>query len=346
MSGRKEKEKIVSALEGLTRVVELKTNAGSVLITEYGARILGVFMGKRRNPFWVAEDLRDIINRLDWNIGGNRLWVSPERNFFYKNPEKFEEWFCQRSLDPGSWRIISCGNRNVILEEASEIKDFLSNTEVHALLSRQISVSDAWLKRNLAYVKIRIRDAIAARGVLRNGIALWALTQIRPGEKKSGTVIIPTRQRARPIHYFGKIPGDRLRVFRDHVSFKIDGSAVYKLGIAPEDIPQCSEILYYVEHDNEAFLLSMRTAMTPTVQEECLDVAKAEPSGPRGCVQSYNSGPDLCFGEMELHFKPAVGIKDLWVSYADYDVDVFAGSRGEALRVLRKIIPKPFLFQR
>jgi hypothetical protein len=346
MTGWEEKEKIVSALEGLARIAELKTDVGTVLVTEYGARILGVFMENKRNPFWVAKDLKDVVNRRDWNIGGNRIWISPERNFFYKKPKEFEEWFCQQSLDPGSWRIISWDERSVVLEEESEIKDFLGNTEVHALLSRQIFVSDAWLKKNLGYMRIRVMDAIAARGDLKNGINLWALTQIRPGEEKSGTVIIPTRRKAKPIHYFGKIPGDRLRVFGDHVSFKIDGSAVYKLGIASEDIPQCSEIIYYVEYDREAFLLSMRTVMTPTTQEECLDVAKAEPSGPRGCIQSYNSGPDLCFGEMELHFKPAIRVKDLWISYADYDIDVFSGNRGEVLRVLRKIIPKPFLFQR
>jgi len=109
--------------------------------------------------------------------------------------------------------------------------------------------------------------------------------------------------------------------------------------------PGLSSILYYVEYGkNSVFLVSMKTLMAPVSQEECLDVAKADPLGPKGCVQSYNSGSDLCFGEIELHFKPGVRIKDSLVSYADYEMKVFAGKRGEVLRVLKKIIPKPFLF--
>ncbi|MBO3799937.1 MAG: hypothetical protein FGF52_02625 [Candidatus Brockarchaeota archaeon] len=348
MTNQEENKKdVFSALEGLTKVVELKTNVGSALVTEYGARILGVFIGERPNPFWTARNPQEVIRNRDWNIGGNRLWISPERNFYYRKPEKFEEWFCQSALDPGNWRIISCGEKNVTLEEEVELKDFLNNISLHMLLSRQISASGTQLKKNLVYMRLWVKDAIIVKGDLKNGVNLWALTQIRPGEDRGGTAIIPTRRKARPIHYFREIPKNRLRTSKDHVSFRIDGLEVYKLGIAPEDTFQegCSIILYYVEHGREVFLLSMKTMMAPTTQEECLDVAKANPSGPKGCIQSYNSGPDLCFGEMELHFKPVVRVKDSWISYADYEIDIFAGSRGEILGVLRKTIPKPFLFQ-
>ncbi|MCX8182915.1 MAG: hypothetical protein N3F08_00630 [Crenarchaeota archaeon] len=347
MSDVRQRESLLSALEGLTKTVIVKTDTGSALVTEYGARILGVFVGDRQNPFWVAENLRGVIDGGEWNIGGNRLWVSPERRFYYRKPEIFEGWLCQSSLDPGGWSIINSNEKSVSLESEVVLEDFASQTKFNISLSRQISIHSMHVRRDLEHVGLRIRDAMVARGDLGNGVNLWSLTQVRPGESRSGTVIVPTRRGAKPIHYFGKIPGDRLRVSSDHVSFKIDGNAIYKLGIAPEDVPQpgCSRIMYYVEHaKNEVFLISMKTMMAPVSQEECLDVAKADPAGPKGCVQSYNSGSDLCFGEIELHFKPAVRVKDSFVSYADYDIDVFAGKRGEVLRFLKKIIPKPFLF--
>jgi hypothetical protein len=346
MTEQEGKEKIVSALEGLTRIAELKTDVGTVLVTEYGARILGVFLKNKRNPLWVAEDPRDVINGRDWNLGGNRLWLSPERNYYYRRPEDFEEWLCQPSLDPGNWRIVSSREDIVTLEEETEVEDFANHTRIPLSLSRTFFIYSSIIQRGVEHVGLRIREALIAKGEIRSGINLWSLTQIRPG-RGGGTVLIPTRRGAKPIHYFGRIPKDRLRVSENHVSFRIDGAAVHKLGIAPEDNPQlgCSTIMYYMENGGgEAFLLSMRTMMAPRSQEECLDVAKADPSGPKGCIQSYNSGPELGFGEMELHFKPAVRIKDYWISYADYDIDVFAGSRKKVLGILRRKVPKPFLF--
>jgi hypothetical protein len=35
-------------------------------------------------------------------MGGDRFWISPERAFFYKNPEAFKDWFCPETLDPNN----------------------------------------------------------------------------------------------------------------------------------------------------------------------------------------------------------------------------------------------------
>ncbi|MEM3712160.1 MAG: DUF6786 family protein [Thermoproteota archaeon] len=339
------KEQLIDALKDVSRIVDLKNDTGSVIISEYGARILGVFMGKLQNPFWIANNPREVIVNKDWKIGGNRLWISPERNFFYETPENFGGWFCPVQLDPGDWKIIHSDAKSVTLEEDVELEDFKNKIKIGFSLSRRISLQETSGK-GLSCIRLRVRDALIARNEVKEGVNLWSITQVRPG--KAGTVIVPVRPKAKPVHYFGAIPKNRLRVSRDHVSFKIDGMAVYKLGVMPEDMPNpgCSSIMYYAEYGkNEAFLISMRTIMAPESQEECLDVAKADPQGPKGCVQSYNSGPDLCFGEMELHFKPAVKVRNNWISYADYDIEVLAGNRAGVLRALRNCIPKPFLFK-
>ncbi|MDW8034017.1 MAG: hypothetical protein RMI79_03655 [Nitrososphaerota archaeon] len=338
------REQLIDALKEVSRVVELRNNVGSVIVSEYGARILGVFIGGRQNPLWVSNKPQETIINKDWKIGGNRLWISPERNFFYKKPDEFEDWFCPTQLDPGDWKIIHSDARSVVLEEEVELEDFIGKTKVSVSLSRLIMLRETDVK-GLNCIRLRIRDSLIARNGIKEGLNLWSITQVRPG--KAGTVIIPVRPKAKPVHYFGMIPKNRLKVSRNHVSFKIDGMAVYKLGVMPEDMPNPghSVIFYYVEHGkNDVFLILMRTLMAPENQEECLDVAKANPSGPKGCVQSYNSDKDLCFGEMELHFKPAVKVKNTWISYADYDIEVFSGNRGEILKILRKNIPKPFLF--
>lgn len=343
MSDIQHRAGLLKALEGFTKMVELKSEVGSAIVTEYGARILGVFIGGSQNPFWVSSNLREAINKGIWNIGGNRLWISPERNFFYRRPGSFEEWFCQPSLDPGNWRIESSSDSSVTLEENLGLEDIANQTSINLSLSRRISLLGIETRRGLGCMVLRVREAMLAKGDFKDGINLWSLTQIRPG----GTVLIPTRPKAKPINYFDEIPRDRLKVSSDHVSFRIDGVAAYKLGIRPEDMsnPGSSCIVYYMQHGKDkAFLLSMSTTMAPLSQEECLDVAKSDPNGPKGCVQSYNSGPDLRFGEMELHFRPAIRLGETWISYAGYDMEFFVGDRNNVGRSLRRFVKKPVLF--
>jgi len=343
-------EELLKSLEGLTRVVEIGSEVGSAIVTQYGGRLLGVFLSDMPNAFWTSRNPADTLKKGDWNIGGNRLWVSPERNFFYRNPSAFGDWFCPSSLDPGAWSIVESDRTGVSLNMTFELEDILNGAVASVTLSRRISLADAReLRKGLACMRLRVKESMAARGELKSGINLWSLTQIYAGAAGVGSVLVPVRPKAQPIHYFSPVPKDRVRISRDHIAFKIDGHEVYKLGIRPEDLPRpgYSNILYYFEPDRgQAYLMSKSTSMGPMDQSECLDIARAEPSGPRGSVQSYNSGPDLSFGEIELHFKPAVKAGDLMVSYADYEITVFAGSRGKVLRALMKTsgIAKPALF--
>jgi hypothetical protein len=154
-------------------------------------------------------------------------------------------------------------------------------------------------------------------------------------------VIVPTKKGTRPVHYFGPIPQDRLVVRDDHVAFKIDGAYVCKLGVRPEDVPVegCAAIAYVAELGGRWVLLLMRTCDAPRSQSECLDPAKADPTGPRGCVQSYNSGPEAGperFGEIELHFRPAIEVGGRKVAYAEYELVFTSGSRGEVLERLKR----------
>ena len=164
--------------------------------------------------------------------------------------------------------------------------------------------------------------------------------------------MVPVKGEAKPIHYFGLIPSDRIYVADDHVSFKIDGLRVAKLGIRPEDLPETGRaaIAYVTELNKRLWgLLLMRTSDAPRSHEECLDVAKADPGGPRGAVQSYNSGPEAWpyrFGEIELHFTPAVEVAGWRVSTIEYEVLAYTGSREAVLDLLRSEtrVKEPSLF--
>lgn len=69
-----------------------------------------------------------------------------------------------------------------------------------------------------------------------------------------------------------------------------------------------------------------------------MDVARANPEGPKGCVQSYNSGPESGperFGEVELHFKPAAEVGGHKISAVEYELEFTEGSRDRVVEWLR-----------
>lgn len=350
MSSEMKPEELLRALEGLTRAFQLRIEEGSAVVTERGGRLLAVFLEGEHNALWVPKEPGEIIMRGEWNLGGNRLWISPERNFYYEKPAIFEGWFCPKSLDPGSWSAVESSDRSVLLNNDLELEDVLNGRRLSISLSRRIELVEGGAGRGgLKRIKLRLKDSLLVRQAVAGGLNLWSLTQVRPPPSGAGTVIVPTGPRAKPVHYFGPIPKDRLRVARDHVSFRIDGLEIYKLGVRPEDMRcrGCSSIHYYFETGRaRACLISMSTTMAPVDQSECLDVAKADPNGPRGCVQSYNSGPDHGFGEIELHFRPALMVSGSMVSYADYEMEVVAGARAAVRRELSVTsgVRKPIIF--
>ncbi|MCS7104234.1 MAG: hypothetical protein NZ954_01535 [Thermofilaceae archaeon] len=318
---------VQKVLSRYTATVSLRRGGTEALIVERGARLLSLNINGV-NPLWVNPSLEKVLSTSGWNTGGLRLWFSPERNFFYEKPEVFEGWFCPSSLDPGRFKLTYVDSSKAVLDGSMEAVDLNTGWRLYSHVRREFHLTSE--------DKLIVRDIVYADypGVFN----LWALAQVEPGAR--GTVIVPVERGAEPVHYFGPIPRDRLYVSEDHLSFKIDGARVCKLGVKPEDVP-CeghSTIAYVAEIDERWVLLLLRTCDAPRDQEECLDVAKADPRGPRGCIQSYNSGPEAGperFGEIELHFKPAVEVGGRKVAWAEYEIISTSGTRDDVLERLK-----------
>lgn len=338
-------EDILDKLQGLTSAVVLEREGLAVLVTEYGARVLGVSYKESPNLLWVHPRIEKVIGSRDWNIGGLRVWISPERNFFYEVPQSFERWFCPRSLDPNDYRIVSKRRDGISIEGGFSLVDKATGEFFSGTLRR-----DIYLPGEPGV--LRVRESLLADRYAGTPINIWSLAQVRPGVGGVGTVLIPVREGAEPVHYFGPIPADRLRVSEDHLSFKIDGKEVYKLGVRPEDVPEGKEAMIgYVAEvaPGSWMLLVLKSGFVPKDQGECLDVARADPEGARGCIQSYNSGPEgggLEFGELELHFVPAAQVSNKLVSSVEYQVIVEVGSLEKAVDKARFLmgISSPYLY--
>ena len=80
---------------------------------------------------------------------------------------------------------------------------------------------------------------------------------------------------------------------------------------------------------------------------DALDPAKADPDGPCGGIQAYNSGPDEddpaaphpCFGEIEMQLRPLRQDGDgAWRTRATTTLMAWQGARNDVLATARRVL--------
>ncbi|MCL7383869.1 MAG: hypothetical protein LZ172_06510 [Thaumarchaeota archaeon] len=339
---------LIEILEKSTKVSVIEEAEAAVVVSEKGGRIIGIFLDNSPNLLWVHPRLEEALVRGEWNIGGLRLWVSPERNFFYANPEKFEEWFCPTGLDPAEYKLMKTGYMSLLLESRISAYDNLLHSNLEGFIRREIKL----LEVSRRHLKLWIREGIIGEYVSR--VNPWILAQVPIGLRNVGTVLVPVKKKSEPIHYFTIIPKDRLYVDSDHISFKIDGEMVTKLGVRPEDLRETGrgEIAYITQISKKLWsALILSSSSLPISQEDCLDTPKYNPEGYRAAIQSYNSGPesfpDVKFGEIELQLTPTMNINGRIFGTVEYNLTALIGSREELLGKVKRLlkIRKPKIYQ-
>src|SRR5262245_23253625 len=89
--------------------VALSNADTDVIITPHGGRILGLFThAADNNLFWTTPALHspDSAKKFlasEHVLGGDRLWIAPQRGLFFKGDKLSDGVVTQRSIDPGNW---------------------------------------------------------------------------------------------------------------------------------------------------------------------------------------------------------------------------------------------------
>ncbi len=78
------KESLLANKSDIGNVVELNFNSeSSAIISEYGGRLLGLFpKNDNYSLLWINPNIKKKVQSRQWDIGGDRYWISPEREFF------------------------------------------------------------------------------------------------------------------------------------------------------------------------------------------------------------------------------------------------------------------------
>jgi hypothetical protein len=268
-----------------------------------GGRILGVDIGNG-NLLWVNPKIEDILLSKEWNTGGIRTWVSPERAFFFDDPEKFEGWRCPLGIDPARYQVTEKQKLSVELKSAILAQDNANKQTLSGYIRKRIEVQLAEVNKDSAHLCLAIHDVLRVRG-FKPPFALWCLVQVEPGETGEGRATVPVLRNAQPIHYFNRIPSSYLQILEDRVEFTIDGCRELKMGISPEDLPTSSKtsLRYNFRKKGDSATISMSSRTAAKSQNECVDPARSDPAGPKGVIQIYNSelaSSGMRYGELEI----------------------------------------------
>ena len=349
------KNNLLTEVGSSTNIVELFLGEASIVISEYGGRVLGVFpKSECYNLLWISPNVKEIIKENNWNIGGDRYWISPERDFFYKNPESWEDWFCPEGLDPAKYKIKVKSNDSCKISSSISIKNQRTKEQYKGAIAREISLIKEPYSSGVNYCGIEyIEDCFLNRANLKvNG---WSLTQIiSGGPYNPGTVLVPTKPDPKPVSYFRTIPQDRLTIGENYVAFKIDVYDIYKLAIRPEDIDynkhaKIGYVLDIPETEDWGFLVKLSDDI-PKSQNDCFDISRDHPDSEIGMIQSYNSeSPDklfLNFGEIELQLNIFETENDISHGNAKHQLFAYIGSKEDILELVNKYlgITNPVLF--
>ncbi|MBD3188363.1 hypothetical protein GF325_16125 [Candidatus Bathyarchaeota archaeon] len=350
------KKELLSNLEGLTGSHELKIDDGCAIISEHGGRVIGLFpTSTSKNSFWVNPRAKEILKSRSWNLGGERFWISPERDFFYKNPEKWEGWFCPEGIDPANYKIYNQDAGSCMVKSNLTFLNQFSKKKYTGYINREIHASPDPVETSQAHAGVSIKEecVIHDSEFAGNG---WSLAQvISGGVNNPGTVIIPVKEDAEPLSYFRKIPENRLHVAPDHVSFKIDVHEIYKLAIRPDDIDFSvkTKIAYMLKIPGTGMHVGIVKISDdiPRTQADCLDAARDHPDLDVGVIQSYNSEspalPNLMFGEIELQLLPFREREGHATCTSEHELHVYEGNKKEITEIIGSmcnIDGEPFLF--
>ena len=293
----------------------LSDYTGGLLVTRRGARVLGIFLGgvpqngAPQNLLWANPKTvgtkaaaADTVARGEWNTGGDRVWVAPEIELHFTNPNKpsHAEYAVPPDLDPGKYVIERESPRAISFGASGAAPNLVSMRQFKFTAHREIRLCAPPLELGgLNYVGYELSSDLHVVAPDRPDACygLWQLMMVPAG----GTIFIPTRGTAEQVDYFQTNVAAHCRTAADHVAFPVTGTTQQKLGLRPD---QVRGVMGYYRVIGEVATLIVRQVAVfagaayadyPAHARQRRDVA----------LQFYND-TSAGFGEMEYHSTAAI----------------------------------------
>ncbi|TVQ25983.1 MAG: hypothetical protein EA383_06740 [Spirochaetaceae bacterium] len=326
------------------RTLSVGDNA-QLLAMEYGGHVLGPFVDGgdslpwlNANAFRTSDTLRAFVQDRNWNVGGDRVWVSPEIRFHVKDRARFWETLAlPETIDPGlgDVRIVSNGNEQKpvlsVEREIATITDHQTGNEVRDLTIRMDfeqcadplrTLDEPGLRGSVTFAGYRnnIRFELSEPGEVE--CEPWVLLQVWPG----GQALIPVIGDATFSDYFEESAQPESDLQNQVLSFGVSGQRRYKAGI--KSLHSVGRFGYLRKVNDEMSSLVVRSFMN-NPSYEYLEEPPAVPQDRGYSIHVVDDGGSFGgFGEVEwsgcslggrMGTRVSVNDSFTWWYYGDHD---------------------------
>lgn len=158
----------------------------AIVATTAGGRVFGPFLGEEDLLGWTPapSDFDAALGARQWNIGGERVWLAPERAFNFSDAAAMLETYkVDPALDPGLWRLRALG-LGLELQGESTLPRRDGGSRVVAKVTRQILPLGPVPNDGRGAIRAGYRHTITVRyAPNQDGLAVapWLLRQVSLG---------------------------------------------------------------------------------------------------------------------------------------------------------------------
>lgn len=240
-------QQCIDSLEanGLAYGILSLQDGAQALISAYTGHVLGPFIGPGgESLLWTspamadADALGELAAVRDWNIGGDRIWIAPEIQYFVGDRTRYRETLAvPQQMDPGAYALAQAGEdawtlTQEVTMEAHNLNTGAKTLQVERLLrptpdplrnlSRYAELADG--VRYAGYEQFVTLTDVEPNTILSES---WSLAQVNPG----GRLWIPCTVEAEITDYYAPIDDEHLQRVPGFLCLLISGHTQYKVGL-------------------------------------------------------------------------------------------------------------------
>jgi hypothetical protein len=165
----------------------------------------------------------------DWNVGGDRLWLGPERDWFWagNDPADLSGHLVPPEIDPGEWRTVrfEMGHASFAADPVLHNRRDTSATQVHIGRDVYLRYADA------VRVVYEVRTSVEiAAGPEDQEVSAWSVLQVPTG----GLLSIGLAGAWGYRDYLRPFNGSRFSVDGSCAEAKLTGAFMSKIGVQPD----------------------------------------------------------------------------------------------------------------
>lgn len=161
----------------------------------------------------------------DWNVGGDRLWLSPERDWFWSGDtsDDLGDHLVPPSIDPGPWRLTSSTGTRAALVMDTMLSNRRTGAETRVEVARDITLLSTAPDR----VMYETRTSVTVHS--GQPVSAWSIVSVPLGGIATAGLSAPLAYR----DYLAPIDPARLSG-GNHLSLHLTGETMTKIGLPPD----------------------------------------------------------------------------------------------------------------